>query len=68
MKFASNFQCSTYESVRVEVLNLWKKNIPVCLEVLLTCSCQYNSSVKSSVTCDDNFLLEKWYFNINHRR
>ncbi|KAJ3648418.1 hypothetical protein Zmor_020223 [Zophobas morio] len=60
--------CSTYENVRGEVLNLWKKNIPVCLEVLLTCSCKNDVTTKTSETCDDDFLLEKWYFSINHRR
>ncbi|RZB77465.1 protein FAM214A, partial [Asbolus verrucosus] len=60
--------CSTFENVRSEILNLWKKNIPVCLEVLLTCSCKNDLNVKSSETYDDDFLLEKWYFSINHRR
>ncbi|XP_044264670.1 protein FAM214A [Tribolium madens] len=64
----SNLLCSTYENVRLEVLDLWKKNIPVCLEVLLTCSCKNDLTIKSPETYDDDFLLEKWYFSINHRR
>ncbi|XP_008195164.3 atos homolog protein A isoform X1 [Tribolium castaneum] len=64
----SNLLCSTYENVRLEVLDLWKKNIPVCLEVLLTCPCKNNVTIKSPETYDDDFLLEKWYFSINHRR
>ncbi|KAJ3637121.1 hypothetical protein MTP99_000604 [Tenebrio molitor] len=60
--------CSSFENVRSEVLDLWKKNIPVCLEVLLTCSCKNDIRIKSSETYDDDFLLEKWYFSINHRR
>lgn len=72
--FILSFQCSSFERFRKEVLELWRKNIPVCLEVLLTCGCKDTKNVtiieKRGGDCDDtaDFLLEKWSFSINHRR
>lgn len=68
------FQCSKFEKVRAEVLELWQKKMPLCVEVVLTagCSCEVNAdqfcSTSESDSTESGFLLEQWLIGVNHRR
>lgn len=64
MKFNNN---------RDTVLQLWRKNIPICIEVLLSCVCNDdgNNGTGNNLTTDtldSGFLLEQWHFDVNFRR
>ena len=64
-------QCQEYEQVQSQVLNLWKNNIPVCVEVYLApeCSCEDNEFLQDSPSYSTGrLLLEQWYLNVNHHR
>ncbi|GJQ82726.1 hypothetical protein Trydic_g19735 [Trypoxylus dichotomus] len=64
--------CKKYEYVQSQVLGLWRKNIPICVEVFLVpiCSCDNNDTAIPG--CSDSIqggiLLEQWYLTVNHHR
>lgn len=64
--------CRKYENVKKEVLNLWKKGIPLCVEVSLTnlCSCIQNVDDEANAQNYDydELLLEQWHFTITQSR
>lgn len=71
--------CVKYEKVREEVLDLWQKGIPLCVEVLLTANCACKAANKVEGCCSNNvfeqadstssgLLLEQWFFTVSHRR
>lgn len=70
--------CLKYEKIRGEVLDLWQKGIPLCVEVLLSscCACKNSetegccskSTLDSTEYSDSGLLLEQWFINVTHRR
>ncbi|KAF5269833.1 hypothetical protein FQR65_LT05879 [Abscondita terminalis] len=70
--------CLKYEKVKEEVLDLWQKGIPLCVEVVLNSGCACNSGqtegcsskspLEPSDFSDSGLLLEQWFINISHRR
>lgn len=70
--------CIKYEKVREEVLDLWRKGIPLCVEVLLTanCACKSNEvegccskkTLEQIDSPDSGLLLEQWFITVSHRR
>lgn len=66
-----SLQCNKYNKYRNEILSLWQKRVPLCLEVLLvaSCSCERNpDSPDASVGPESGVLLEQWCLNLTRRR
>lgn len=64
--------CQKYEQVRNEVLNLWQRRIPLCVDVLLSMVCPCASEETSGGSDKDHqnedILLEKWYISVLRNR
>lgn len=69
-----SLQCQEYDKVRKQVLELWQKGIPLCVEVLLMAGCDCKDedlgcSTANAMDLDESgFLLEQWFISISHRR
>lgn len=64
----SDSLCVRFEHDRKTVLNFWQRNIPLCIEVLLTCMCPNLDGKKKLESVNSSLLLEQWYFSISYRR
>lgn len=62
----NNSLCLKFENDRKTVLNVYQKNLPLCIEVLLTCACSKINGVTQ--TSENTFVLEQWHFNISIKR
>ncbi|KAJ8955886.1 hypothetical protein NQ318_005434 [Aromia moschata] len=62
----NNSLCMKFENDKRTILNLCQKNLPLCIEVLLTCACKELGSVTSDP--DNFYLLEQWHFTVGVKR
>lgn len=60
------FQCLKFDCDRRTVLSLCQKNIPLCIEVLLTCQCKDIDDLTDDL--DNPYVLEQWYFTVRSKR
>ncbi|CAG9813749.1 unnamed protein product [Phaedon cochleariae] len=58
-------KCLKYENDRETVLNLCRKEIALCIEVLLTCQCKEIDDREENI--DDIYVLEQWHFDIDNK-
>ncbi|XP_045472904.1 protein FAM214A isoform X2 [Harmonia axyridis] len=65
---ASDSLCANFEFFREEILKIWAQNLPVTVEVLLTCGCQEGEYSVGPEVEDNCILLESWTFNIMNKR
>lgn len=62
------FQCVNFEFLRDEVLRLWLQNMPVTLDIILTCGCPEGEYSVGPEVGDNCLLLESWTFSIISKR
>ncbi|XP_044744711.1 protein FAM214A [Coccinella septempunctata] len=65
---ASDSLCANYEFFREEVLRVWAQNLPITLEVILTCGCPEGEYSVGPEVEDNCILLESWNFSIISKR
>ncbi|VEN41513.1 unnamed protein product [Callosobruchus maculatus] len=58
--------CMRFKKDKKTILNFSRKNIPLCVEVLLSCSCKEISAITGSM--EDIHMLEQWHFSVSSKR
>nr|XP_023025638.1 protein FAM214A [Leptinotarsa decemlineata] len=58
--------CLKFENDRETVLDLCQKEVPLCIEVLLACSCEEIDAKTDSL--DSAYVLEQWHFDIQSKK
>lgn len=57
--------CLKFETDREAVLNLCKRDIPLCIEVILTCKCKEVDDRTDNLNI---YVLEQWHISVSSRR
>ncbi|XP_072387698.1 atos homolog protein A isoform X2 [Diabrotica undecimpunctata] len=58
--------CLKYENDRETVISLCKKDIPLCIEVILTCECKEVDETTDNL--NGIYVLEQWHFSVGPKK